>query len=362
MAAEVLAKGGCAVTVIDGMASPARKFLLAGRGGLNLTHSEPLDRFVARYGEAREFLEPAIRAFPPEALRGWCHSLGIETFVGSSGRVFPVTMKASPVLRAWLRRLAGLGVTFRLRTDWRGPLAAPAVLAMGGASWPQLGSDARWIPLLAGAGVEIVPFRPANGRFRVAWSDHFSSRFAGAPVKNVALLYRGQVARGEFMIAKNGIEGGAIYALSPWLRDAPGAPLIIDLRPDLTREAVASKWQRRKPKESQANALRRLFGLTPQAIGLLREAQTVDLKAVPITLGEPDGLDRAISSAGGIALAEVDEGFELRKLPGIFAVGEMLDWEAPTGGYLLQACMSSAVVAAGTLLGRYGAVPAPSVP
>ena len=346
MAAEVLAENGHSVTLIDHMAAPARKFLLAGRGGLNLTHSEPLDRFLTRYGDARAFLEPAIRAFPPEALIRWCEGLGIETFTGSSGRVFPKTMKASPLLRAWLRRLDSMGVTLKACTEWQGFDGTPTVLAMGGASWPQLGSNAAWVPFVEKAGIRVNPFRPSNGRFLVPWSTHFSERFAGQPIKNVRLSFGTDSARGEVMIAKDGIEGGAIYALSPVMRDAPGQSLMVDLRPDLSREAVQQRMAKRKPKESQSNFLRRVFNLTPVAIGLMREAGSADVKAVPVAIQGPAGLDRAISSAGGIARDELTEHFELRKAPRCYAVGEMLDWEAPTGGYLLQACFSTAVMAA----------------
>ncbi len=354
MAAEVLASGGAAVTVIERMPAPARKFLLAGRGGLNLTHSEPLEKFLDRYGGPRAFLEPAIRAFPPEAVIGWCHGLGIETFVGSSGRVFPKAMKASPLLRAWLRRLDGLGVTFKLRTAWQGFDGSPTILAMGGASWPRLGSDAAWVPILTREGIGVEPFRPANSRFLVPWTDHFAERFAGTPLKNVTLAYGPHTARGEAMIARNGIEGGAIYALSRPLRDERHGPLLIDLKPDLSGAEVAARLARRRPKESLANHLRKTLGLTPVAIALLREAKATDIKAVPLAIGAPEGIDRAISSAGGVARDAVDQHFMLRARPLCYAVGEMLDWEAPTGGYLLQACLATAVAAARDCLRRMG--------
>ncbi len=354
MAAEVLAKGGACVTILDHMAAPARKFLLAGRGGLNLTNSEPLEGFLGRYGEARGFLEAAIRAFPPSALIDWCHGLGIDTFVGSSGRVFPTTMKASPLLRAWLRRLDGLGVKLETRKPWQGFDGGPTILAMGGASWPHLGSNAAWVPVVRAAGIAVAPFRPANGRFLVPWTEHFAARFAGTPVKNVALIYAGRSARGEIMLTRDGIEGGAIYALSRFMRDEPGHLLQIDLRPDLPLATVAAKSARRKPKDSQSNFLRKAFGLPPAAISLLREAGTKDIKSVTLRLNGPAGIERAISSAGGIARAELDENFQLRKRPAAYAVGEMLDWEAPTGGYLLQACFSTAVAAAKACLERQG--------
>ena len=350
MAAEVLAGSGARVILIDHMPAPARKFLLAGRGGLNLTHSEPLDAFLARYGEARGRLEPAIRAFPPEALIAWASGLGIETFVGSSGRVFPKAMKASPLLRAWLRRLDSLGVTLRSRTEWAGFDGTPTILAMGGASWPHLGSDAKWVPVLQAAGIMVHPFKPANSRFLVNWSKIFRERFAGTPVKNVALSYAGHRVRGELMISQDGIEGGAIYALSKGMREKPGHPLMIDLRPDLTVEALAERLRRPRGKDTRSNYLRKVAGLAPVAISLLRETgNAVDaagIKQVAVPVLRPAGIARAISSAGGIALDELDENFQFRKIPGCYAVGEMLDWEAPTGGYLLQGCFSTAVAAA----------------
>lgn len=350
MTAEVLATAGARVTIIDHMAAPARKFLLAGRGGLNLTHSEPLELFLSRYGDARPFLEPAIRAFPPAALIDWCHGLGIETFAGTSGRVFPKCMKASPLLRAWLRRLESLGVKLSSRTEWQGFGGTPAVLAMGGASWPHLGSDAAWVPQVEAAGITVRPFKPANSRFLVPWTEHFAARFAGQPIKNVRLVYGPHSASGEIMISRDGIEGGAIYALSRHLRDETHGPLLIDLRPGLSPEAVAGKLARRNRKESASNFYRKAFNLTPAAIGLMRESRSNNPKSVALTLQGPAGLARAISSAGGIAREEVDAHFQLLKQPGCYAVGEMLDWEAPTGGYLLQACFSTAVCAARHML------------
>ncbi|MGL6183367.1 MAG: NAD(P)/FAD-dependent oxidoreductase [Aestuariivirga sp.] len=353
MAAEVLAQAGHRVTIIDHMAAPARKFLLAGRGGLNLTHSEPLEQLLGRYGEARSRLEPAIRAFPPEALIAWANGLGVETFVGTSGRVFPKAMKASPLLRAWLRRLDSLGVELRTRTEWPGFDGTPTILAFGGASWPHLGSNASWLPLFEAAGIRVNPFKPANSRFLVKWSPIFRDRFAGTPVKNVALTYAGHRVRGEVMISQEGIEGGAIYALSKGLREQPGHPLMIDLRPDLTEDALAQRLARPRGKDTQSNFLRKAAGLTPVAISLLREtANAMDakgIKQVAVPILRPAGIARAISSAGGVALDEVDANFQLKKVAGTYCVGEMLDWEAPTGGYLLQACLSTAVAAARAL-------------
>ena len=350
MAAEVLATAGHKVTIHDHMPAPARKFLLAGRGGLNLTHSEPLDTFLERYGEAQGFLEPAIRAFPPDALVAWANDLGIETFVGSSGRVFPKQMKASPLLRAWLRRLDSLGVKLVTRSEWLGFDDTPTILALGGASWPQLGSDATWLPLFAEKGITVHPFKPANSRFLVHWSAVFRQKFAGTPVKNIALTYAGKRVRGELMISQEGIEGGAIYAVSKGLREKPGHPLIIDFRPDLTEEVLAQRLTRPRGKDSLSNYLRKIAGLSPVAINLLRETGTAPdakgIKAMELKLERPAGITRAISSAGGVAREEVDEGFQLHKAPLTYCVGEMLDWEAPTGGYLLQACFSTAVMAA----------------
>ncbi len=354
MAAEVLASAGCAVVIHDQMAAPARKFLLAGRGGLNLTHSEPLDAFLARYGEARAKLEPAIRAFSPEAVIAWANGLGVETFVGSSGRVFPKAMKASPLLRAWLKRLDDLGVKLVTRSPWPGFGETPVLLAFGGASWPHLGSDASWVPAFRDAGVTVNAFKPANSRFLVNWTKIFRERFAGTPVKNVALTYAGHRVRGEIMISQEGLEGGAIYALSKGMREKPGHPLVIDLRPDLTFEALGERLKRPRGKDTQSNYLRKIAGLAPVAISLLRETgnamDAAGIKHVAVPILRPAGLARAISSAGGVAFDEVDENFQLRKKPGVFVAGEMLDWEAPTGGYLLQACFSTGAAAARGLL------------
>ncbi len=350
MAAEVLARGGAEVVIYDHMAAPARKFLLAGRGGLNLTHSEPLDALIARYGEAKDFLEPAIRAFPPEALIAWCNGLGIETFVGSSGRVFPKQMKASPLLRAWLKRLGDLGVTLKSRERWEGFDGKPTIFAMGGASWPHLGSDAAWVPAFRTAGIRVNGFKPSNGRFLVNWTPHFRDRFAGVPIKNVSITYANNKVRGELMISKEGIEGGAIYALSRFMREAPGEPLQIDFRPDLTQAALTEKMARPRGKQSLSTYLRKTVGLTPVAISLMHETHTPmtaeGIKDVAVKILRPAGIAKAISSAGGIARTEVDANFQLTKIKGCYAVGEMLDWEAPTGGYLLQACFSTAVAAA----------------
>ncbi|MBB6253860.1 NAD(P)/FAD-dependent oxidoreductase [Nitrospirillum iridis] len=383
MAAEALAARGIAVTVYDAMPSPARKFLMAGRGGLNITHSEPLDRFITRYGGAAPVVKPWLDRFTPADLRAWVHGLGIETFVGSSGRVFPVGLKASPLLRAWLRRLDGLGVTLKARHRWTGwdangaltfetpafgrsgvPLAVAAdatLLALGGASWPRLGSDGGWAPLLAAKGVDLAPFRAANAGFDVAWSPTFVERAEGQPLKRIALSFAGQTSRGEAVVTRTGLEGGALYALGAAVREAIArdgqAVLHIDLKPDLDLGALMARLAKAPPSESLKNRLRKALGLEGVIPALLREGATpadlatpaalaARLKALPITLSAIRPLDRAISTAGGITLTELDEHLMLRRLPGVFAVGEMLDWEAPTGGYLLQACFSGALAAA----------------
>jgi uncharacterized flavoprotein (TIGR03862 family) len=370
-AAETLALSGCNVTLYDAAPSPARKFLLAGRGGLNLTHSEPLDGFLARYSPAARRLAEAIERFPPASVRAWAAGLGEETFVGSSGRVFPRSFKATPLLRAWLARLAGLGVKLnprrrligladggRVLRFW-GPAgeeearAGAIVLALGGASWPRLGGDGAWATMLGEAGVEVAPLKPANCGFRLDWSDHFRQRFAGQPLKAIAVSHAGQSVRGEAMIDADGIEGGAIYALSPSLREAiereGEATLSIDLKPDLTHAALAGRL-RRQPGQSTSTFLRKAAGLSPVAIALMREggpppdqaeALAARIKSVALRLTAPAPIARAISSAGGVAWGEIDERFMLAKLPGVFVAGEMIDWEAPTGGYLLQACFAT---------------------
>ena len=375
MAAEIAASAGLRVVIYDQTPSPARKLLLAGRGGLNLTHSEPLDRFLPRYGAAEPLFRRLLTDFPPDALRDWAAGLGVETFVGSSGRVFPVGMKASTLVRAWLRRLDGLGVALRRRHRWTGwdsdgrltlenadsetvTLAPRAtLLALGGASWPRTGSDGRWTGILAARGVEIAPFRPSNMGFEVPWSDHLRARFAGQPVKSVGLSAAGRRIKGEFVITDSGIEGGAVYALSAPLRDAIAADghaiLTLDLLPDLT-EAVVLKRLRQRGAESLATFLKKALGLTGGRAALLREftptaalsdpaALARSLKALPMPLTGVRPLDRAISSAGGVLLSELDDQFMLKRAPGVFLAGEMLDWEAPTGGYLLQGCFAMGV-------------------
>ena len=381
MAAEVLARSGAAVTVYDSMPSAGRKLLMAGRGGLNLTHSEALPAFLARYGGAQPQLASVIEAFPPQALRDWSEALGQPTFIGSSGRIFPKAFKASPLLRAWLRRLDSQGVQIALRHRWTGwsedgrvkfqspdgPReidATATVLALGGASWPRLGSDGAWAEMLTAKGVKVSTLRPANSGFIVAWSDIFRDRFEGQPLKGVALTFGTHTVRGEAIVTRNGIEGGAIYALSADLREAilgtGQATLHIALRPDLAIEELIERVSASKRKQTFSNFLRKAAHLSPVAIGLLQEAAKTSgvslsslapadlarlINAVPIKLNGVASIARAISTAGGIAFGELDANFMIRRLPGVFAAGEMLDWEAPTGGYLLQASFATGAAA-----------------
>jgi uncharacterized flavoprotein (TIGR03862 family) len=392
MAAEVLAQGGAGVTVYDAMPSVGRKFLMAGRGGLNLTHSEALPEFLQRYGAAMPQLAPAIEAFPPDALRDWSEALGQPTFIGSSGRVFPEAFKASPLLRAWLRRLGAMGVQFALRQRWTGweeggrlsvrtpdgPRLVDAqatVLALGGASWPRLGSDGAWMETLAAKGVAIAPLRPANCGFTVAWSAIFRDRFEGHPLKGVALSFGSRTVRGEAVVTRAGLEGGAIYAISADLRqaiiDKGQAMLRIALRPDSETSDLAARLAVPKGKQSFSNWLRKAAHLSPVGTGLLQEAAIASdvslpslsaaglaelINAVPVQLNGLAPIARAISTAGGISFDELDADFMIRRLPGVFAAGEMLDWEAPTGGYLLQASFATGAAAGRGLLKWLGTV------
>jgi uncharacterized flavoprotein (TIGR03862 family) len=374
MAAEVLGAAGLPVTVYERMPSVGRKFLMAGRGGLNLTHSEEFEHLLTRYGAAQERLRPVLEAFSPADLRIWCEGLGEETFVGSSGRVFPKSFKASPLLRAWLRRLDSLGVHVAVRHRWTalepdGSLRFQredgtrvqvrpdaTVLALGGASWPRLGSDGSWAALLEQRGIPVSRLRPANAGFTTVWSDPFRGRFEGEPLKRIALCFGDAVVRGEAVVTADGIEGGAVYALSAPLRDAierdGSATLYIDLRPDLTVEALARRVAAPRKRQSTSTFLRKAAGLPPLAIALLREGTgnripddpaelARAIKAVRLRLTGVKGLERAISTAGGVPFEALDRNLMLRDLPGIFVAGEMLDWEAPTGGYLLTACWAT---------------------
>jgi uncharacterized flavoprotein (TIGR03862 family) len=376
MAADVLAQAGKAVIIFDQASSLARKFLLAGRGGLNLTHTDPPERFLARYGAGTDALRNAIETFPPQALREWSEALGEPTFVGSSGRVFPKGFKSSPLLRAWLRRLASLGVTVRPRGRFVGfneirhpvfegpdgrfaPPASVVILACGGASWPRLGSDGGWVSVLREAGVDVADLRPANCGFLIDWTEPFRQRFAGAPLKSIALAFGDMRLRGEALITQAGMEGGAVYALSSALRGAIDAgqetALTIDLKPDVALDDLARRLGRPREGQSSSTFLRKATGLPPVAIALIREGGTLPteaaelaarIKGLRVRLTGVASIARAISSAGGVKWSELDESFMLRRLPGVFAAGEMIDWEAPTGGYLLQACFSTGAAAA----------------
>lgn len=390
IAAETLAAAGMAVTVYERMPSAGRRLLMAGRGGLNLTHSEELTEFLERYSGGGAALHAAVEAFPPAALRDWAEKLGQETFVGSSGRVFPRAMKASPLLRAWLERLRELGVVLCLRHEWRGwdaggrpVFAGPdgqekavhcgaLLLALGGASWPRLGARGDWCQRLQDRGVALRPLRPANCGFTLEWSGAFRTRFSGQPLKTIAFSFEERWVRGEAVVSAYGLEGGAVYALSAPLREAiqqcGRATLHVDLRPDLSEAALASRLNRVGGAASLANLLRKGAGLSPLKANLLREAVRLPprdpralarlIKALPLVLTGTQPLERAISSAGGLAWSELDKRFMLRSLPGVFAAGEMLDWEAPTGGYLLQACFATGVAAAKGVLDWLSTEPA----
>jgi uncharacterized flavoprotein (TIGR03862 family) len=380
MAAEMLVRGGVQVDLYDAMPSVGRKFLLAGVGGMNITHCEPFDAFLSRYGARAPAIEPLLEAFAPAALREWIHALGVETFVGSSGRVFPKDMKAAPLLRTWLHRLRESGVRFHVRHRWLGLdetgalcFAVPqgervakadvVVLALGGGSWAKLGSDGAWAPLLAKHGVAVAPLLPSNCGFDMAggWSEHLRSRFAGQPLKTVALRFTdasGQThaRKGELMLSDAGIEGSLVYALSALLRDtiaAQGTVTVqLDLAPDQSVDRLAAEVAHPRGSRSLSSHLQSRAGIKGAKMALLREiltpAQLNDpiklthaIKSLPLTLVAPRPLDEAISSAGGVRFEALDEHLMLRHLHGVFCAGEMLDWEAPTGGYLLTACFAS---------------------
>jgi uncharacterized flavoprotein (TIGR03862 family) len=385
MAAETLAAGGAQVALFDAMPSVGRKFLLAGKGGLNLTHSEGFEAFVGRYGAQRARIEPLLRAFGPAELRAWAQALGVSTFVGSSGRVFPTDLKAAPLLRAWLTRLRAAGVVFHMRHRWlgwdaanalrfetpRGEVTAPAfdavVLALGGGSWARLGSDGAWVPLLAERGAEVAPLQPSNCGFDVSgWSEFFRSRFAGHPMKTVALSVQAASSTlfeqaGEFVVTEGGVEGSLVYAASAFVRDliaADGHALVhIDLLPGRSAEFVQAEVARPRGSRSLSTHLKSRLGIDGVKAALLHELLPRDaiadparlaaaIKALPLTLVKARPIIEAISSAGGVRFEALDEALMLRALPGVFCAGEMLDWEAPTGGYLLTACMASGVAAA----------------
>jgi uncharacterized flavoprotein (TIGR03862 family) len=377
MAAEVLIQGGVRVDLYEAMPSMGRKFLVAGKGGLNITHHEPFEQFLTRYGERRSQLEPFLSAFGPSELRDWLHDLGFETFVGTSGKVFPHTLKAGPILHAWLERLRQAGVDFNTRHRWLGwdadaykfetpeghkRVCAPAVvLALGGGSWAKLGSDGAWWPWLQARGVPVKTLKPANCGFDVSWRDHFRERFAGKPLKAIALSFTNSQRRvfkqfGEFLITEYGVEGNLIYAASALLRDeieSQGKAIIhIDLAPNRSRERLIQQLSKPRGSRSLSEHLRRTVGIRDVKAGLLWEFLSKEtftdpaglataIKALPIPLISPRPLDEAISTAGGVAFEALDENLMIRSLPGVFCAGEMLDWEAPTGGYLLTACFST---------------------
>jgi uncharacterized flavoprotein (TIGR03862 family) len=382
MAAEAAVSAGAHVELYDAMPSVGRKFLLAGKGGLNLTHSEPIEPFLSRYGQQRAFIEPAIRSFPPSALRDWAREMGVNTFVGTSGRIFPTDLKAGPLLRAWLRRLRQAGVQFHVRHRWRGwdeegrvqfttsqglirAHADAVVLALGGGSWPHLGSDAAWTQILAEQKVLIAPLKPANCGFDVRWSKHFLTKFAGQPVKTVQIVVKatdGQEIRhmGEFVITANGVEGGIIYMVSAYARDTIAtegtATLWLDLAPDRSLQQLTHNLSKSRGKRTMATHLKRCAGVAGVKAGLLREVVSKDvladsarlaaaMKSLPLTLIAPRPLAEAISTAGGVSLEALDGNLMLHALPGVFCAGEMVDWEAPTGGYLLTGCMATGQLA-----------------
>jgi len=373
MAADVISAGGLKVDVYDSMPSVGRKFLMAGKSGLNITHSETFEQFVSHYGKRQAQIELLLKNFGPDRLRQWVHGLGIETFIGTSGRVFPVGMKASPLLRAWLKRLTDSGVTFHLRHKWRGwnadqsltfetPEGEKAVtpdatvLALGGGSWSRLGSDGMWVPRLEQAGVRVEALKPSNCGFDVGWSPHFRERFDGHPIKSVVLSFRSFHQQGEFIVTKEGVEGGLIYTASAMIRDeisAHGKAIIsLDLAPDRSLEWLAEKLSKPRRARTIASHLKKTVGIKGVKAGLLREFVSKEdfsnverlahfIKNLPIPLIAPRPLDEAISTAGGVVFESLDENLMIRSMPGVFCAGEMLDWEAPTGGYLLTACFAS---------------------
>jgi hypothetical protein len=382
MAAEAASASGAQVDLYDSMASVGRKFLLAGKGGLNLTHSEPSEKFLSRYGARRAQIAPLLASFGPGALRTWARRLGIETFVGTSGRVFPIDLKAAPLLRAWLRRLRQAGVEFHMRHRWSGwdeqgalRFATPegnrcvqadsVVFALGGGSWPKLGSDGAWVSLFEGRGIHITPLKPANCGFDVGWSEHFRTKFAGHPVKSVATVVRNDAGAeswhpGEFVITETGVEGGVIYAVSAYLRDeilAKGVTTLrLDLAPDRDVPRLTRDLSRPRGKRTMATHLQRQAHIEGVKAGLLREVVSKEdfadparlaaaIKSLPLRLVAPRPLEEAISTAGGVSFEALDERLMIRALPGLFCAGEMLDWEAPTGGYLLTACLATGRVA-----------------
>jgi uncharacterized flavoprotein (TIGR03862 family) len=381
MAAEVLSQAGVKVDLYDAMPSVGRKFLMAGKGGMNITHSEPYDKFLSRYGSRRAYIKPMLDAFGPDALRAWLRDLGVDTFVGSSGKVFPVDMKAAPLLRAWLHRLRVNGVHFNMRHRWLGwnngrlhfftpageasVKADAVVLALGGGSWARLGSTGAWVPMLVQRGVPVEPLRPSNCGFDVGWSEFFQSRFAGQPLKSVQAFFTGSNGTafrqlGELIVTSDGVEGSLIYKMSSLLRDqiaATGtATIYLDLIPGKDKQFLIDRISQARGKHSMASHLRKRIGIDGLKAGLLREVLSKEdfndpirlcsaIKALPVRLVAARPIDEAISSAGGVVFEALDEHLMIRDVPGVFCAGEMLDWEAPTGGYLLTACFASGRVA-----------------
>jgi uncharacterized flavoprotein (TIGR03862 family) len=380
IAAEFLAKDGFAVTLYERKPSLGRKFLMAGRGGLNITHSEPLDQFLTRYGQTETLLSPVIKNFTPTDMREWCHELGQDTFIGSSGRVFPKSLKASPLLRAWIARLENLGVIILRHHEWMGwndngdllfrtkaseqPVTkthSATLLALGGGSWPSLGSDGTWMKYLAEKNISLAPLRSANCGFVVEWSQIFKDKFVGAPLKSLSVTHHDKTHHGEIMITQNGIEGGSIYALSSFLRDdieqTGSTQITIDLRPEMCTDDLEQRLQNTRGKQSFSTYLKKTLNLSQASIGLLyetnRECQNMAsadlaklIKSIPLTLTKTFPIDKAISTAGGIEFKAMDKNYMLSNLPGVFVAGEMIDWEAPTGGYLLQATFATGIAAA----------------
>ena len=382
MAAEVLSQTGVKVDLYDAMPSVGRKFLMAGKGGMNITHSEPFDTFLSRYGSRLAYIKPMLDTFGADALRAWLHDLGIDTFIGSSGKVFPVDMKAAPLLRTWLHRLRTDGVSFYMRHQWLGwgddrtlcfltpegekkVNADAVVLALGGGSWVRLGSTGAWVPLLIQQGVAVEPLRPSNCGFDTNWSTFFGNRFAGQPLKSVHVSFTsstgaGFCQAGELIVTANGVEGSLIYKMSALLREqiaTTGTALIhLDLAPGKDQQSLIARLSKPRGKNTQANHLRKQIGIDGVKAGLLREilpkadfddpVRLCDaIKALPVKLVATRPIDEAISSAGGVAFEALDRRLMIRSMPGVFCAGEMLDWEAPTGGYLLTACFASGRVA-----------------
>tara|TARA_B110000003_G_scaffold68940_1_gene70224 strand:- start:638 stop:1849 length:1212 start_codon:yes stop_codon:yes gene_type:complete len=383
MAADILSANGYSVTIYERKATFGRKFLMAGRGGLNISNSENIDDFIKNYGIKSSIFKNIINNFTPENLRDWCKGLGERTFIGSSGRIFPESFKASPLLRAWIKRLDQQNVIFKLNHNWLGWKkdnlifktksgiiyieSNMTILSLGGASWPNLGSDGSWVKILKDQNIEVSNLQPSNCGFMVEWSKIFSKRFEGKSLKSVSLSFQDKNILGEFIITKNGVEGGAIYTLSSLLREEINkngeAKLILDLKPDFNIKETNKRLQKPKLKLSITNYLRKTLNLSDVAIGLLMELPdrnnsspekiTNNIKSYALILKKPFGINRAISTAGGVTFNSIDKNFMLNNKKNVFIAGEMLDWEAPTGGYLLQACIANGAFVANTIVKKY---------